>query len=125
MIKDLNSDSHPKNPENLLSRRRFFYQSRIAIFTTALLSSCTGVPHDVLPKNEAPTPDKEVLPDRDKTLAFFGNSLTIGAGGTAPYGNIVAAALQGRPVVSDGIVGQVASRIAAKGDLVRFYPAWQ
>ncbi|MPR34813.1 SGNH/GDSL hydrolase family protein [Cytophagaceae bacterium SJW1-29] len=54
------------------------------------------------------------MPDRDKTLAFFGDSLTIGAGGTAPYGNMVGAALASRPVVSDGIVGQGAASIAVR-----------
>ncbi|MBE9460882.1 SGNH/GDSL hydrolase family protein [Dyadobacter sp. UP-52] len=75
------------------------------MLTTTLLSSCNVI-DDIFPKN-----DKE---DRDKTLAFFGDSLTIGAGGTAPYGNIVGAALDGRPVTSDGIVGQIASRIAVR-----------
>ena len=71
-----------------------------------------------MPGGQTPPPDKVPdpipVPDRDKTLAFFGDSLTIGAGGTAPYGNAVAAALQGRPVFSDGIVGQGAASIAVR-----------
>jgi lysophospholipase L1-like esterase len=55
-----------------------------------------------------------VIPVRDKTFAFFGDSLTIGAGGTAAYGNLVAAALQGRPVFTDGIVGQGAASISVR-----------
>lgn len=94
-----------KDSGSLVNRRRFFIQTGAAIFTTAILSSC-GKANDVLPEGE--------IQERDKTLAFFGDSLTIGAGGTAPYGNIVAAALQSRPVVSDGIVGQDASSIAVR-----------
>lgn len=112
MNEDQNTDSHIKNPDSSLSRRRFFLQSGAAIFTTTLLSSCSGIIEDIFPKTDKEEEEKQ--PDRDKTLAFFGDSLTIGAGGTAPYGNIVAAALASRPVLSDGIVGQVASRIAVR-----------
>ncbi|WP_373331030.1 SGNH/GDSL hydrolase family protein [Salmonirosea aquatica] len=114
MIDNQIPDSHTENPANLLSRRRFFYQSGLAVFTTAFLASCGKMADDVLPETETPEPDKEVVPDRDKTLAFFGDSLTIGAGGTAPYGNMVGAALASRPVVSDGIVGQGAASIAVR-----------
>ena len=106
-------DPQPEDFMSASSRRRFFSQAGAALFTTTFLSSCGLLKDDVTPE----TPDKEeeeVLPDRDKTLAFFGDSLTIGAGGTAPYGNLVGAALAGRPVASDGIVGQVASRIAVR-----------
>jgi lysophospholipase L1-like esterase len=106
MSEDLKTKSNMKNPENLLSRRHFFRHSGAAILTTTLLSSCSDFIDDIFPKK-----DKA---ERDKTLAFFGDSLTIGAGGTAPYGSIVAAAMQARPVLSDGIVGQVASRIAVR-----------
>lgn len=106
MIEDLLTKYDVTKNENLLSRRRFFRKSGAAILATTLLSSCSVV-DDIFPKS-----DKSE--DRDKTLAFFGDSLTIGAGGTAPYGNIVGAALDARPVVSDGIVGQVASRIAVR-----------
>ncbi|MCF2489875.1 SGNH/GDSL hydrolase family protein [Dyadobacter sp. CY347] len=112
MIEDQNTEPHIKNPDSSLSRRRFFLQSGAAIFTTTLLSSCSGIIEDIFPKSDKE--DEEKQPDLDKTLAFFGDSLTIGAGGTAPYGSIVAAALAGRPVLSDGIVGQVASRIAVR-----------
>ncbi|MCF0061831.1 SGNH/GDSL hydrolase family protein [Dyadobacter chenwenxiniae] len=112
MIEGQKTSSHIKNSDNSLSRRRFFYHSGAAIFTTTLLSSCEGVIDDIFPKTDKP--EEENAPDRDKTLAFFGDSLTIGAGGTKPYGSVVAAALDGRPVLSDGIVGQVASRIAVR-----------
>jgi lysophospholipase L1-like esterase len=114
MITDQEVNPHTKNTENLLSRRHFFRRSGAALLTTALVSSCGKLTDDVLPEGEEPAPEKDVIPDRDKTLAFFGDSLTIGAGGTAPYGNIVGAAFPGRPIVSDGIVGQVASRIAVR-----------
>lgn len=94
-----------KDSGNLVNRRRFFIQTGAAVFSAAIFSACSKA-IDVLPENE--------IQERDKTLAFFGDSLTIGAGGTAPYGNIVAAALQSRPVVSDGIVGQDASSIAVR-----------
>ncbi|MCF2503796.1 SGNH/GDSL hydrolase family protein [Dyadobacter sp. CY107] len=113
MIEDQKTKPHIKNPDHSLSRRRFFLHSGAAIFTTTLLSSCEGLIEDIFPKSDK-VDDEEQVPDRDKTLAFFGDSLTIGAGGTAPYGSIVAAALSGRPVLSDGIVGQVASRIAVR-----------
>jgi lysophospholipase L1-like esterase len=105
MSEDQNTRSNVTNQDNLLTRRRFFRNSGAALLTTSLLSACNVI-DDILPKKEEA---KE-----DKTLAFFGDSLTIGAGGTAPYGSIVAAALQGRSVLSDGIVGQVASRIAVR-----------
>jgi len=96
----------------MLNRRRFFRNSGAAILTTTLLSSCSVI-DDIFPKSKKD--EEEVkLPERDKSLAFFGDSLTIGAGGTAPYGSMVAAAFPGRPVVSDGIVGQVASSIAVR-----------
>jgi lysophospholipase L1-like esterase len=114
MTKDQKAAPPATNLENLVNRRRFFLQAGVAIFSTALLSACSQAEGEILPENELPEPAKEVIPERDKTLAFFGDSLTIGAGGTAPYGNMVAAALPGRPVVSDGIVGQVASSIAAR-----------
>jgi lysophospholipase L1-like esterase len=112
MSEDHKTKSNLKNPDNLLNRRLFFRHSGAAILTTAFLSSCSGIIDDIFPKSEKN--GEEQTPDRDKTLAFFGDSLTIGAGGTTPYGSVVAAAMQGRPVVSDGIVGQVASSIAVR-----------
>lgn len=110
-----NINLNTKNPENLVSRRRFFYQSGATLFTATLLASCGKLVEDVVPETETPDPTTEVPPaELDKTLAFFGDSLTIGAGGTAPYGAAVAAALQGRPVLSDGIVGQGAASIAVR-----------
>ncbi len=106
MIENKSTESELISKENLLSRRRFFRNSGAAFLATTFLSSCNVI-DDIFPKS-----DKSE--DRDKTLAFFGDSLTIGAGGTAPYGNIVGAALDGRSVFSDGIVGQIASRIAVR-----------
>ena len=114
MTRNNAQNSHKKSLEQLLSRRHFFLQTGAALFTTTLLAACSEAKDDVVPVTETPEPDVVVAPERDKTLAFFGDSLTIGAGGTAPYGNIVAAALGGRPVINDGIVGQVASRIAVR-----------
>ena len=110
MIKNKKIQPHTQNPENSLSRRLFFYHSGIAILATTFLSSCDAI-KDILPDKDKPD---ETVTERDKTLAFFGDSLTIGAGGTAPYGSVVAAALQSRPVFSDGIVGQAASSIAVR-----------
>ncbi|WP_229216451.1 SGNH/GDSL hydrolase family protein [Dyadobacter sp. 3J3] len=106
MIENHFIESDFTNKEILLSRRRFFRNSGTAFLATALLSSCNVI-DDIFPKSGK-------AEDRDKTLAFFGDSLTIGAGGTAPYGNIVGAALDLRPVFSEGIVGQNASRIAVR-----------
>lgn len=114
MTNNHKTDPPTSDLEKLVSRRRFFLQTGMAIFSTTLLSACQEVGEEVLPENEQPKPEEEIVPERDKTLAFFGDSLTVGAGATAPYGNIVSAALQGRPVVSDGIVGQVASNIAVR-----------
>ena len=87
------------------------------MFATSLLSACGKLAEEVAPETPIETPPNpvvEVIPERDKTLAFFGDSLTIGAGGSAPYGKLVGAALQGRPVFSDGIVGQGAASIAVR-----------
>jgi len=104
MIDDWKTRSRTTKTENLLNRRRFLHQSGAAILTTALLSSCKGVLDDIFPGKNS----------KDQTLAFFGDSLTVGAGGTRPYGSVVAEALGNRPVLSDGIVGQVASSIAVR-----------
>ena len=101
----MNEDQHT------LSRRHFFVRSGAAILTTGLLTSCESLISDILPSKDKP---KDALPERDKTLAFFGDSLTIGAGGSAPYGTLVGAALPGRPIVSDGIVGQIALSISIR-----------
>ena len=110
MIEDQNTQPHTENPKNVWTRRRFFHHSGVAILATAFLSSCDAI-KDIIPDKDKPD---ETVTERDKTLAFFGDSLTIGAGGTASYGSIVGTALQGRPVLSDGIVGQVASSIAVR-----------
>jgi lysophospholipase L1-like esterase len=99
--KSKKDDSH--NINDTISRRKFFLNSGTAILATTFLSAC-NVFEDIFPGKS----------DRDKTLAFFGDSLTIGAGGTAPYGNVVGEAFSNRRVLSDGIVGQVASRIAVR-----------
>ena len=118
MIDDQQANAHIRGSGSFVSRRRFFLQTGAAIFTTTILSSCGKLVEEVVPETETPTeppkPEEEKIPDRDKTLAFFGDSLTIGAGGSAPFGNAVAAALQGRPVFSDGIVGQGAASIAVR-----------
>ncbi|TDE14901.1 SGNH/GDSL hydrolase family protein [Dyadobacter psychrotolerans] len=73
--------------------------------TTTLLSSCNVV-DDIFPNRGKS--------DRDQTLAFFGDSLTVGAGGTASYATLVAAEFQDRTVATDGIIGQLASSIAVR-----------
>ncbi|MEO6684916.1 MAG: hypothetical protein ABIN24_03085, partial [Dyadobacter sp.] len=72
MIENQLTKSDITNKEILLSRRRFFRNSGAAFLATTLLSSCNVI-DDIFPKS-----DKSE--DRDKTLAFFGDSLTIGAG---------------------------------------------
>ena len=119
MIEDHNINAPTENPRGLFSRRLFFRQSGAFLLTTTLLSSCGKLAEEVVPETETPEPEppkpvEEVTPERDKTLAFFGDSLTIGAGGTVPYAKFVGDALPGRPIVTDGIVGQVASRIAVR-----------
>ncbi|WP_229206805.1 SGNH/GDSL hydrolase family protein [Dyadobacter crusticola] len=115
MIEDQESTPKIKNSKNALSRRRFFHHSGAALLATTFLTSCEGLLDDILPKkNGAEKGEEESGPKRDQTLAFFGDSLTIGAGGTTPYGNMVGEAFPGRPIVSDGIVGQVALSIAIR-----------
>ncbi len=98
----------PKSPLEVapsnLTRRNFLYNSAGAFFASTLLSSC-NLMEDIFPG---------LAKERDQTLAFYGDSLTIGAGGTAPYGNIVGTALSNRPVISNGIVGQPAASIAVR-----------
>ena len=101
--------SNTPNSKTSLSRRLFFRQTGAAIFTTAFLTSCSDLLDKIDPgKSEEEKEPEEQLPPRDKTLAFFGDSLTIGAGGSAPYGTFVGAALPERTIISDGIVGQFA-----------------
>jgi lysophospholipase L1-like esterase len=113
------NDSHTKPgrncPETSVSRRRFFYQSGAALLTTSLLTSCSELLQDIIPSKNRPGSESQVdVPKGDQTLAFFGDSLTIGAGASTPYGNLVSSALAGRAVVSDGIVGQIAMSIAIR-----------
>jgi hypothetical protein len=115
MINGHHPKSGPGGPGNLFSRRSFFLHSGAAIFTTTLLTSCSDLLDDVIPgKKDTETEPKAEEPKRDQTLAFFGDSLTIGAGGTFPYGTLVGAMLPGRPIVSDGIGGQIALSIAIR-----------
>jgi lysophospholipase L1-like esterase len=103
------------DPKSVLSRRRFFSQSGAALLATTFLTSCEGLLDDIFPKKNGEAGEEEATgPERDKTLAFFGDSLTIGAGGSTPYGDFVGSAMSGRPIVSDGIVGQVALSIAIR-----------
>lgn len=88
-----------------MSRRRFFRQSGAAALSTVLLTSCDNLLDKIIPSKK----DK-----RDKTLAFFGDSLTNGTGGTRPFGEWVGDAFPERPVFNDGINGQVALSIAVR-----------
>ncbi|MGX5855182.1 SGNH/GDSL hydrolase family protein [Dyadobacter jiangsuensis] len=88
-----------------MSRRRFFRQSGAAALSTMLLTSCDNLLDKIIPSKK----DK-----RDKTLAFFGDSLTIGTGGSRPMGAWVGDVFTERPVFSDGINGQVALSIAIR-----------
>ncbi len=88
-----------------MSRRRFFRQSGAAALSTMLLTSCDNLLDKIIPSKK----DK-----RDKTLAFFGDSLTIGAGGTRPFGEWVGNVFPERPVFNDGINGQIALSIAIR-----------
>ncbi|WP_426292638.1 SGNH/GDSL hydrolase family protein [Dyadobacter endophyticus] len=88
-----------------MSRRRFFRQSGVAALSTMLLASCDNILDKIIPSKK----DK-----RDKTLAFFGDSLTIGTGGTRPFGDWVGDTFPERPVFNDGINGQIALSIAIR-----------
>ena len=88
-----------------MSRRRFFRQSGAAALSTMLLTSCDDLLDKIIPSKK----DK-----RDKTLAFFGDSLTIGTGGTRPLGDWVGDVFPERPVFNDGINGQIALSIAIR-----------
>jgi lysophospholipase L1-like esterase len=88
-----------------MSRRRFFRQSGAAALSTMLLTSCDNLLDKIIPSKK----DK-----RDKTLAFFGDSLTIGTGGTRPFGEWVGDVFPERPVFNDGINGQIALSIAIR-----------
>ncbi|ACT95385.1 SGNH/GDSL hydrolase family protein [Dyadobacter fermentans] len=70
-----------------------------------LLTSCDNLLDKVFPSKK----DK-----RDKTLAFFGDSLTNGTGGTRPFGEWVGNTLTGRPLYHDAINGQISSSIATR-----------
>lgn len=94
-----------KEPDRVISRRRFFHHSGAAVLSTALLTSCDGLLDKIIPEKKD---------TRDKTLAFFGDSLTIGSGGTVPYGTWVGKAFPERPVVKDGINGQIALSISIR-----------
>lgn len=99
---------HPRpgnSNEALTTRRHFVRQSGVAIASTIFLTSCDGLWDKIIPSKK----DK-----RDKTLAFFGDSLTIGTGGTVPYGKWVGDAFPERLVVNDGINGQIALSIAIR-----------
>lgn len=88
-----------------ISRRRFFRQSGVAALSTILLTSCDDLLDKIIPSKQ----DK-----RDKTLAFFGDSLTIGTGGTRALGEWVGDVFTDRPVFNDGINGQIALSIAIR-----------
>lgn len=88
-----------------MSRRRFFRQSGAAAISTILLTSCDNLLDKIIPSKKD---------NRDKTLAFFGDSLTIGTGGTRPLGAWVGDVFTERPVFNDGINGQIALSIAIR-----------
>lgn len=99
---------HPRtgNANDVLTTRRcFIHQSGAVIASTIFLTSCDGLWDKIVPSKKD---------NRDKTLAFFGDSLTIGAGGTVPYGKWVGDAFPERPVINDGINGQIALSIAIR-----------
>jgi lysophospholipase L1-like esterase len=70
-----------------------------------LLTSCDNLLDKIIPSKK----DK-----RDKTLAFFGDSLTVGVGGSKQLGEWVSEAFPERPVFNDGINGQLAASIAVR-----------
>ena len=88
-----------------MSRRRFFRQSGAAALSTMLLTSCDNLLDKIIPSKK----DK-----RDKTLAFFGDSFTVGTGGSRSLGEWVGDAFPERPVFTDGINGQLALSIAVR-----------
>lgn len=88
-----------------MSRRRFFRQSGAAALSTMFLTSCDNLLDKIIPSKKD---------NRDKTLAFFGDSLTIGTGGTRPFGEWVGDVFPERPVFNDGINGQIALSIAIR-----------
>jgi len=90
-----------------MSRRRFFRQSGAATLSTILLSSCDNLLDKIFPSKS----DKDT---RDKTLAFFGDSLTVGVGGSKSLGEWVGEAFSERPVFTDGVNGQLAESIAVR-----------
>jgi len=106
--------SGASNTDTSLSRRRFFRQTGAAIISTTFLTSCEGLIDDIFPKKNNPEGTGEQKPQLDQTLAFFGDSLTIGAGANVPYGTMVGTGLPGRRIVSDGIGGQIARSIAIR-----------
>ncbi|MCE7063295.1 SGNH/GDSL hydrolase family protein [Dyadobacter sp. CY343] len=114
MINHDQRKSSAKNTDTSLSRRRFFRQTGAAIITTTLLTSCEGLIDEIFPKKNNPEGTGEDKPKLDQTLAFFGDSLTIGAGANVPYGTLVGVGLPGRRIVSDGIGGQIAKSIAIR-----------
>lgn len=73
--------------------------------STMLLTSCDNLLDKIIPSKKD---------SRDKTLAFFGDSLTIGTGGTRALGDWVGDDLSGRPIFTDGINGQIALSIAIR-----------
>ncbi|WP_157474686.1 SGNH/GDSL hydrolase family protein [Dyadobacter sp. Leaf189] len=89
----------------LSSRRKFCKYATIA--SLGLFTDCSA--ENALLTSEAIAPD--IKPDQ--TLAFFGDSLTAGAGGTA-YGKIVGKFFPGYRVVINAIGGQNSFSIVAR-----------
>jgi lysophospholipase L1-like esterase len=104
-MKSFQHTEPPRTNAGRINRRRFFQQSGVALFSTALLTSCDDLIDKIIPSKKD---------NRDKTLAFFGDSLTIGTGGSEPFYKWVGEAFPERPVFHDGINGQIALSIAIR-----------
>jgi lysophospholipase L1-like esterase len=111
MIEVQHTKPETDSPGQHVSRRRFFYNSGALLFTTSFLTSCSGLLDDIIPSKKEPEAE---APLADQTLAFFGDSLTIGTGGSTAYGKFVGQAFPKRPVEMDGIRGQIALSISIR-----------
>jgi hypothetical protein len=103
------------NTKSSFNRRSFLQYSGASLLGGVILSACGGSGDDPAP---VVIIDPVVVPpdpfaNADKTLAFIGDSLTLGSGGTA-YGYMVEKLFPGRPVVINAIGGQSAVQIATR-----------
>ncbi|MCF2501518.1 SGNH/GDSL hydrolase family protein [Dyadobacter chenhuakuii] len=88
-----------------IKRRSFLQLAGFSALSSFFLVSCG---------DDDPGPAPSPKPELDKTLAFFGDSLTVGSGGSASYGTAVGKSLDNRPVFIDAIGGQNSAQIAAR-----------